>query len=143
MTAAVEIRSRARARVRAPKSRFQSKLERDWSVVLEAMKRDEQLLRWDYEPERLRLADGTYYTPDFRLVWHDGEVSFDECKGHMREAARVRILVAAELHPYRFRVVRRGKRRSWEIEEIRSVREPRDLIENVGRERAGADDEDV
>lgn len=51
-------------------------------------------LRWRYEDIRLRIGDGAWYTPDFYTVDIAGRVHFHEIKGHMREAARVRLLSA-------------------------------------------------
>lgn len=69
-----------------------------------------EIKRYDFEVERLRLADNTFYTPDWRVVMADDTIEFHEVKGFLREAAFVRIKVAAELHPYRFVMVRRVKR---------------------------------
>jgi hypothetical protein len=114
---------RLRARARIPKSPYRSKLEAEWALVLEAMKRDRQLVAYHYEPMSLRLGQGAFYMPDFLIVWHDGEVSFDEIKGGFaREASIVRIKVAASRYPFfRFRLVRKGKRGEapWNIEEIK------------------------
>lgn len=60
---------------------------------------------WSYEAIRLRLADGAWYMPDFRVIMPDGTEEYHEVKGFWREAARVRIKVAAEHHPYVFRAV--------------------------------------
>lgn len=61
--------------------------------------------RWDFEPEKLRLADATYYAPDFRVILDDGTVEFHEVKGGFtREDAWIKLKIAAELHPYVFRL---------------------------------------
>lgn len=60
------------------------------------------ILKFDFEPEKLRLADNTYYTPDFRVVNREGMIEFHEVKGFWRDDARVKIKVAAEMHPYKF-----------------------------------------
>lgn len=99
---------------------YKNALERDWAGVLEALRRDGQLVAWHYEAFKLHLGGGAWFCPDFMLVWKDGEVSVDECKGFMREAAHVRLRVAAALFPFRIRLVRRGKGRSWNIEEIKA-----------------------
>ena len=57
---------------------------------------------FDYEPLKLRIGRGAYYTPDF--VVYPGQPSLYnlfiyEVKGFWREAARVRIKVAAERYP--------------------------------------------
>ena len=53
-----------------------------------------------YEPWKLKLAPGAYYTPDFLLVYPSARLAFHEVKGFWREAARVRIKVAASTYPF-------------------------------------------
>lgn len=70
--------------------------------VLAPLLRQGLIARFDFEPEKLRLADNTYYSPDFRVVAVGGLVAFHEVKGFWRDDARVKIKIAAELHPYKF-----------------------------------------
>ena len=49
-----------------------------------------------YESVKLRLANRTWYTPDFIVVKPDGGLEFHEVKGFWRDDARVKIKVAAE-----------------------------------------------
>jgi len=64
-----------------------------------------------FEGMRIKLAKGAYYTPDFYCLMFNGEIELHETKGHWREAARVRIKVAAELYPeFRFVAITKGKR---------------------------------
>jgi hypothetical protein len=94
-----------------------NKTEELYAQVLELQKHAGEILRWDFEPEKLRLADKTFYTPDFRVILPEGTVEFHEVKGFWRDDARVKIKVAAELHPYIFRVAicNKGK---WTFETI-------------------------
>lgn len=94
-----------------------NKTEELYSRILELQRHNGEILRWDFEPEKLRLADKTFYTPDFRVILADSTIEFHEVKGFFRDDARVKIKVAAELHPYVFRVAKciKGK---WEIETI-------------------------
>lgn len=96
---------RARVKVGAGAPAFKSKLEERYYAHLAGQARGGEIAAFSYEPEKLRLADGTFYTPDFRVVTLEGFVQFHETKGFMREAARIRLNVAAELHPYEFLVV--------------------------------------
>lgn len=97
-------------------SRYRSKLEERYHAHLLAEVKQGRLERVDYEPVRLRLAEGCWYTPDFRVI-RDGKTEFHETKGYMREAARVRLRVAAELHPYTFYLVR-ADGAGWRIESV-------------------------
>lgn len=87
--------------------KYKSLLEGDYALHLEGQRRRGEILQWDYEPESLKLADGSRYTPDFRVVLPDRTIEFHETKGFMREAALVRLKVAARLHPYVFKLVTR------------------------------------
>lgn len=95
-----------------------NKTEARYAAYLDSLKGQVgELVRWDFEPEKLRLADGAYYTPDFRVITWTGTVEFHEVKGFMREAAAVRLKVAADRHPYVFRLVR-WKDKGWEVETV-------------------------
>ena len=98
-----------------PTAREMNKTDRAYAQWLEVMRQAGAILRWDYEPEKLRLADLTYYTPDFRVIYPDGTVEFHEVKGFVRDDAMVKIKVAAEQHPYKFVMVRRVKGGRWEV----------------------------
>jgi hypothetical protein len=94
--------------VAAPK--FDSQLEAVYYQHLLARKAIGEILRVDHHPEKLHLGGGRWYTPDFRIILPDSTVTFDEVKGGFaREAAMVRLDVAASAHPYRFRLVRLAK----------------------------------
>jgi|688.fasta_scaffold02433_5 hypothetical protein len=57
-----------------------------------------------YEAVKLKLADNTFYTPDFMVLLDDGSIEFHEVKGSWKapnqEDARVKIKVAAAIHPW-------------------------------------------
>lgn len=76
--------------------------------VMEPRLRAGDLVGWTFEGIKLRLADGTWYTPDFVALTASGHIECHEVKGHLREAAGVRFNVAAEAYPWmHFRMVRR------------------------------------
>lgn len=97
-----------------------NKLEAAYGEHLERRRAAGEIAEWRYESTKLRLADGAWYTPDFRVVLPNGEVEFHETKGFMREAARVRLRVAAELHPFRFLLVKRAGG-GWSVVEVRAA----------------------
>ena len=90
-------------------------MEAAYALTLKKREQLGEIAAWEYEPEKLRLADKTYYTPDFRVVMADGFVQFHEVKGHWEDDARVKFKLAAELHPYVFVAVTKGKH-GWEFE---------------------------
>jgi len=97
-----------------------NKLEAAYGEHLERRRAAGEIAEWRYESTKLRLADGAWYTPDFRVVLPNGEVEFHETKGFMREAARVRLRVAAEMHPFRFLLVKRAGV-EWSVVEVRAA----------------------
>lgn len=93
---------------RKPPVRGMNKTEAAYERHLYALVEAGEVLWYRFEPMRLRLANGAYYKPDFGVKLRDGSLEFHETKGHWREAARVRIKVAAELFPFRFIAVTRN-----------------------------------
>lgn len=82
---------------------------------------------WDvfYESIKLRLADRTWYTPDFAVIRLGGaRMEFYEVKGSWKaphqEDSRVKLKVAAELYPQFtfFAAVPNRDTGGWDIEEI-------------------------
>lgn len=81
---------------------------------LEVLKAAGEILDFGFERLKLRLADGAWFTPDLDVVFPDLHVEIEEIKGHWREAAMVRIKVAAEQFPcFKFTALRRVKG-AWE-----------------------------
>lgn len=59
-----------------------------------------------FEGLKLRLADNTFYTPDYAVMLSSGQIEVHEVKGFWTDDARVKIKVAAEQYPFRFIAVR-------------------------------------
>lgn len=108
----------------APKvDRYRSKSERAYAQRLDALRHDGLVLRWDYEPLKLRLAATCYYSPDFLVIFaaNPDNIELHEVKGFWRDDARVKIKVAAAQFPYfQFRAVR-YTRGAWVYENFRKV----------------------
>ena len=88
-----------------------NRLEAAYGQQLELRKAAGDILWWEFEAIKLRLAPSTFYTPDFFLMLADGELQVHETKGHWEDDARVKIKMAAQLFPFRFFGVTRGKGR--------------------------------
>lgn len=74
---------------------------------------------WKFEGCKLRLADSTFYTPDFNVMAADGVLEMHEVKGFWTDDARVKIKVAASLYPFRFKAIRARAKNDgggWAIE---------------------------
>ena len=60
-----------------------------------------------FEGIKLRLADLTFYTPDFAVMLADGTLEMHEVKGGpWMDDARAKIKVAADQYPFRFIAVK-------------------------------------
>ncbi len=93
-----------------------NKLEEAYAVLLEGRS---DVVWWKFEPFKLRLADNTFYEPDFAVVLSDGSFEVHEVKGHWEDDARVKIKVAAETFPFVFVAVTRDRKTGeWRYEKI-------------------------
>jgi hypothetical protein len=103
-----------------PKARrTMNRWEAEYAARLESMKLSGAVLWWGYETDSLKLADGARYTPDFHVILSSGQHEFHEVKGHWREAARVRIKVAADRYRMWARFIAVTKRGGgWAVEEF-------------------------
>lgn len=119
------MRGPARALDRTADGHRMNKTEAEWELMLRSGSSlaGEQARVWGFEAISLRIGHGARYTPDFFVVTQSGRIEFHEVKGHWREAARVRIKVAAHEYPmFRFIAVRKKPKRDgggWGVEEIK------------------------
>jgi hypothetical protein len=98
-----------------------NRTEARYAEHLEARKQAGEVAWWKFESIKLRLADNTFYTPDFAVMLIDGLMECHETKGHWEEDARVKIKVAASMYSFRFRAFKpRAKKHGggWEEEEF-------------------------
>jgi hypothetical protein len=99
-------------------------LEKRYAAHLDLLKLGGEIVHWEFEPLRFRLADGAWYKPDFfvvrALVAKGLGFELHETKGRWMEAARVRIKVSADRHPFfKFRAVQWNRtEKVWEVEEF-------------------------
>lgn len=92
--------------------------EQAYSNVLARMQAAGQILWFKFEGIKLRLADKTFYSPDFAVMRDNGQMEIHEVKGRWEDDARVKIKVAADIYPFRFLAVKgkHSKARGWEWE---------------------------
>jgi hypothetical protein len=100
-----------------------NKTEAAYFEHLKARQRIGEFRRVDAHPEHLRLADSTFYIPDFRVVTVAGVIEFHEVKGFLRDDSWAKLKIAVEMHPYRFLIVRLAKGSSlkaprWTVDEV-------------------------
>lgn len=100
-----------------PKPEPMNKLERAWYENLIRTNPDYIVLA---QQLKLRLADKTWYTPDFVCMCPDGILRVYETKGFMRDDAAVKIKVAADQYWWwRFHLVTKSKGQ-WSVKHIAS-----------------------
>jgi hypothetical protein len=96
-----------------------NKTEAQYAASLETQKLAGEVLAYWFDSIKLRLAESTFYTPDFMVLRPDGQVEIHEVKGHWEDDARVKIKVAASLFPFAFLAVTAMPKREgggWKVE---------------------------
>ena len=68
-----------------------NKTEQAYENLLEAMRISGDVLWYKFEGMKLRLADNTFYTPDFAVMLSSGQIEMHEVKGFWQDDARVKI----------------------------------------------------
>ncbi len=120
-------RSTPAARGRKPQNRLvgydadrMNKLEAKYAAHLETQRRVGKIILWRYESVKFRLADRTWYTPDFYIMRPDGSIEIHETKGHWEDDARVKIKATAEQFPELCFVAVQWGRGEWQFERFRA-----------------------
>ncbi len=97
-----------------------NKTEAAYEQLLFARRHLGEVLFYRFEAHKLRLADNTFYTPDFTVIVADGSTEYHEVKGYWTDKARAKTKVAASQHPYRFIAIKRAGRHGWSFEDLTS-----------------------
>ncbi|AZW22933.1 hypothetical protein AZ19_1734 [Bordetella bronchiseptica E012] len=103
------------------KSGSMNKTEQAYAAYLNQLQTVGGILWHKFEGMKLRLADNTFYTPDFAVMRPDGQIELHEVKGFWQDDARVKIKVAADMYPFKFLAIKaRAKKNGggWEVEEF-------------------------
>jgi len=98
-----------------------NKTEAAYAATLDARRHAGEVAWFKFEGIKLRLADNTFYTPDFAVMLADGALEMHEVKGFWTDDGRAKIKIAADLYPLNFIAVRvRPKKEGggWSIEEF-------------------------
>jgi hypothetical protein len=118
-----------RARAKQHKTGEMNRGESMYRAHLAMRKVVGEIAEFRFESIKLRLADNTYYTPDFDVQLADGTIEFHEVKGRTmlkradgskvegawsHEDAKLKIKVAAEMFPeFGFCIVFPSKQGGW------------------------------
>lgn len=103
------------------KTGVMNKTEAEYAQGLKLRERAGEVAWYAFEGMKFRLADNTFYTPDFMVMLIDGSLEAHEVKGFWTDDARVKIKVAADKYPLRFIAVRKLARKEgggWKIEDF-------------------------
>jgi len=104
-----------------PKPGSMNKTEAAYGQRLEMRRRSGDIVSYQFEAIKFRLADKTFYTPDFVVVRED-VIEVHEVKGFWEEDARVKFKVAAETFPYLVFIAIKKDNKSptgWSVEILR------------------------
>jgi hypothetical protein len=98
-----------------------NKTESAYGDFLELRRRAGDVLWFKFEGMKFKLADNTFYTPDYPVLLSDGTMEMHEVKplNFATDDSKVKIKVAAEMFPFRFLIVNRTKQ-SWLLTPVRS-----------------------
>ena len=103
------------------KAGVMNKTESAYDTALAARKHAGEIAWYRFEGVKLRLADNTFYTPDFAVMLADGAMECHEVKGFWQDDARAKIKIAADQYPFRFIAVTAKTKKSgggWAVEEF-------------------------
>lgn len=96
-----------------------NKTEQAYAETLEGLKVAGEILWYKFEGMKFRLADKTFYTPDFAVMLADGQIELHEVKGHWMDDARVKIKVVSDMYPFQFVAVKKRAKKAgggWDME---------------------------
>jgi hypothetical protein len=92
------------------KSRMNKTETRYANEILEPLKVLGEIEAYVFEGVKFRLADRTYYTPDFMVITTMHGIEFHEVKGFLRDDAAVKFKVVRENFPwFTWKMVRHRK----------------------------------
>lgn len=77
-----------------------NRLETDYWSYLDMLKTIGEVHDFRFESLKFKMANRTFYTPDFLVIKPDGAVEIHEVKGFWEDDARVKIKVIAEQHSW-------------------------------------------
>ena len=98
-----------------------NKTEQAYSLHLERLRQAGYVAWYKFEGVKLRLADNTFYSPDFAVMLAAGQMQMHEVKGYWMDDAKVKIKVASDMYPFEFVAVKAKAKKDgggWLTEEF-------------------------
>lgn len=103
------------------KSGQMNKTEAAYAQHLDLLKRAGEIAYYSFDSINLRLADKTFYKPDFLVMKSDGQLEIHEVKGFWTDDAKVKIKVAADKFPFKFIAIMKQTKKNgggWDTQEF-------------------------
>ena len=103
------------------KTGVMNKTEAAYAATLEQRRAAGEVAWFKFEGIKLRLADNTFFTPDFFVMVADGALEAHEVKGYWQDDARAKIKIAADMYPVRFLAIQAKPKKEgggWRLEEF-------------------------
>ena len=122
---AVEADAAARAWAKAAYGAKQTpQTEQNYALRLQDLNAIGEIHSFEHQPKRLVLARGCTYTPDFRVITHDGSIQYHEVKGsYVWDDAIVKWKCAGERYrQYRF-IWAQWKSGQWSIKTYKPLKD--------------------
>ena len=101
------------------KAEQMNKTEAAYAAELQARQVAGEVAWYRFEGLKFRLADNTFYTPDFAVMLASGVMEAHEVKGFWQDDARAKIKIAADQYPFRFIAVTAKAKKAgggWSVE---------------------------
>lgn len=98
-----------------------NKTEQAYAAHLERVKQSGLIAWYKFEGMKFRLADNTFYTPDFMVMLSGGELQAHEVKGFWQDDARAKIKIAADMYPIQFKALKPLPKKDgggWNVEDF-------------------------
>lgn len=98
-----------------------NKTEQAYAGTLELRKVAGEVAWYKFEGLKFRLADNTFYTPDFAVMLATGALEAHEVKGFWQDDARAKFKIAADMYPLQFVAIQARAKKDgggWKVEEF-------------------------
>ncbi len=95
-----------------------NRTEAEYAQMLDIEQRAGEIAWWRFEAVKIRLADNTFYTPDFLVLRADMRLELHEVKGALvMDDAKVKLKMAAEMFPAGVVLAQKVKK-AWTVEAL-------------------------
>lgn len=100
------------------KTGSKNKTEVAYEIELDHRRCAGEIVWYKFEGLKFRLADNTFYTPDFAVMLTGGQIELHEVKGFWTDDARAKIKIAADMYPFQFIALKKDRYGNFEPEKF-------------------------